>query len=552
MDSSSVSSAIKAAGKKLQEIQQESWRAILPFNGHLCISSEDVPPPGDAVYSRACDLFDKGHPPESIVRFDPGKYPPPVDGENGYEKGNVGYQLITDLQSASADFGGGVLTSNGGGNKKKRKIQCQRRRTAKRKTRTPLADIANTTAPQLRGSKFHADRQLNRSGGKSMAKMTTTFLPSCKEEACKVYLWVEHDNSTYFVRSKTLHAVHTGHPHKEKEDIPVPMRRINDKAKESLKSDAVYHHKLGPSIKRIEDQYGQRLSRRQVKYCQKLADLCFSLEDTAELESLVSTQEMSTYDKVEFLLRKQHARIIMLKHGSREELPKKAREVGVGIATSAAHVIYTEVSAGSDNITIEETEEADQSASDDLKKYAELSRASVNADDNQDVLLALVWVLPHSKKLFESYFEVLFIDGTHKTNNEDRPLLTIAAKDGYGNVHVILRAFIPNEQRWLFRWLFQTAVPSLLGRQVCDKVKLIVTDGDAQEIDQLNKALRTTFKSARHRLCGWHLIEKTWEHIIGKYIGGKCNYKALEVQKIIKKWLYDMVKEVETVEEITV
>jgi hypothetical protein len=168
------------------------------------------------------------------------------------------------------------------------------------------------------------------------------------------------------------------------------------------------------------------------------------------------------------------------------------------------------------------------------------------------VLLALVWVLPHSKKLFESYLEVLFIDGTHKTNNEDCPLLTIAAKDGYGNVHVILRAFIPNEQRWLFCWLFQTAVPSLLGRQICDKVKLIVTDGDAQEIDQLNKALRTTFKSARHRLCGWHLIEKTWERIIGKYIGGKCNDKALEVQKIIKKWLYDMVKEVETVEEITV
>jgi hypothetical protein len=192
----------------------------------------------------------------------------------------------------------------------------------------------------------------------------------------------------------------------------------------------VYHHKLGPSIQRIEDQYGQQLSRQQVKYCQKLTDLCFSLEDTAELESLVSTQEMSTYDKVEFLLRKQHARIIMLKHGSREELPKKAREVGIGISTSTVHVNYTEVSEGSDNITIEETEEADQSASEDLKKYAKLSRVSVNADDNQDVLLALVWVLPHSKKLFELYFEVLFIDGTHKTNNEDRPLLTIAAKDG--------------------------------------------------------------------------------------------------------------------------
>ena len=33
----------------------------------------------------------------------------------------------------------------------------------------------------------------------------------------------------------------------------------------------------------------------------------------------------------------------------------------------------------------------------DMLKYARESRVSVNADDNQDVLLAIVWVLPKGK-----------------------------------------------------------------------------------------------------------------------------------------------------------
>ena len=52
----------------------------------------------------------------------------------------------------------------------------------------------------------------------------------------------------------------------------------------------------------------------------------------------------------------------------------------------------------------------------DIMKYAHDSRVAVNATPNQDVLLAIVWVLPNGKQLFRAYSEVLFIDGTHKTN----------------------------------------------------------------------------------------------------------------------------------------
>jgi hypothetical protein len=60
---------------------------------------------------------------------------------------------------------------------------------------------------------------------------------------------------------------------------------------------------------------------------------------------------------------------------------------------------------------------------------------AVNASDEQDVLLAIVLVvLPNSKQLFRAYPEVAFIDGTHKTNYENRPLVTMGVKGSKGKM----------------------------------------------------------------------------------------------------------------------
>ena len=70
-------------------------------------------------------------------------------------------------------------------------------------------------------------------------------------------------------------------------------------------------------------------------------------------------------------------------------------------------------------------------------------------------------------------------------------------KDSDGKMQVILRAFVPNERAWMFRWLFQIATPSLLGAGSCDLVRLQITDGDAQETSQLDDALKTVFKISK-------------------------------------------------------
>ena len=53
-----------------------------------------------------------------------------------------------------------------------------------------------------------------------------------------------------------------------------------------------------------------------------------------------------------------------------------------------------------------------------MMTYARESRVAVNATDEHDVLIAIVWLLPEGKRLLRAFPEVMFIDGTHKTNKE--------------------------------------------------------------------------------------------------------------------------------------
>jgi len=109
--------------------------------------------------------------------------------------------------------------------------------------------------------------------------------------------------------------------------------------------------------------------------------------------------------------------------------------------------------------------------------------------------------LPDGRRLFQAFPEVVCIDGTHETNNESRPLLTLSVKDFDGNVMIVVRCFAPNEQSWLFRWLFQEALPVLLGTQTLRLVKLVMTDGDSQEMTQVDYAIATYFVNAVSSRC---------------------------------------------------
>ena len=102
-------------------------------------------------------------------------------------------------------------------------------------------------------------------------------------------------------------------------------------------------------------------------------------------------------------------------------------------------------------------------------------------DDSQDLLLAFAWVLPEEHRQFSLYPFVVHIDGTNSTNKESRPLVTVTGRDALGHQFTALRTFLPNNQAWVFKWLFQTVFPTLFGLDAIARIAVFITDSDSQE-----------------------------------------------------------------------
>jgi hypothetical protein len=63
------------------------------------------------------------------------------------------------------------------------------------------------------------------------------------------------------------------------------------------------------------------------------------------------------------------------------------------------------------------------------------------------------------------FSDVQHIDCTADTNIESRPFLSVTGRDSNGHMFSVIRAlFLPNERAWVFRWIFRTAMPVLLGK----------------------------------------------------------------------------------------
>jgi hypothetical protein len=117
---------------------------------------------------------------------------------------------------------------------------------------------------------------------------------------------------------------------------------------------------------------------------------------------------------------------------------------------------------------------------------------------------------------------------------------------------VVLRAFLPNERAWVFRWMFQTVMPRLLGKYI-SRVKCIITDGDSQETSQLDMAIENQFPNVCRVRCGWHIIDRGWKRVCPSsraVRSGPNRRKFKVVRKLLKAWLYSWMKqECETEEE---
>ena len=520
----------------LSAYKSANWTATLPFKGHFCLSSEDFCTSSESDHN----LFQYTNSPvykgpiKYFVRFSPLLYPV----KSGFGNDSGGQLLITDLCQTARSHGHCALTSNGSagrGCKHQRVLLCSHARKYHRSS-VPACTMDETRTDTYRVTTYIGDKRNARginSSGKASKRRNSTLRDAIF--ACTAKLVIRFYENSFYLVCGLGDNNHKGHPPMARNEITNRKRYFDTASLENVAAMAAANipPAQAPSLTQIKT--GELFTRGQMAYVQGFSRMAHDL-----MESNQPLTDASPSDNMLRYLRKTGASFVCLYHnGKTKELRGVAQPKscdGKGDTLTSLSLISGSISSRT-SIPLEVSENAD------FKDYATKSRHAVGARVDQDILIACCWVLPNGRQLFQAFPEVVGVDGTHETNNESRPLLTLSVKDSDGKTIVVVRCFAPNERSWLFRWFFQEALPVLLGPDTLQLVKLIMTDGDAQEMAQVDFAIDTFFVNAVRTRCGWHLIHQGWRREC-RGLGFRTGKKAAAQRqvKIIQNWLYSWMR----------
>jgi MULE transposase domain len=115
-----------------------------------------------------------------------------------------------------------------------------------------------------------------------------------------------------------------------------------------------------------------------------------------------------------------------------------------------------------------------------IEEAADLHR-QCGFNDHERLLLIFLFASDEEFRLLSMHPEILAVDTTFGVERSKRGLFTIAGVDGNNNAFNCGRAFIPNEQSWVFKLLFDHVLPNFWGRVIATRVRRFITDGCPQE-----------------------------------------------------------------------
>ncbi len=138
----------------------------------------------------------------------------------------------------------------------------------------------------------------------------------------------------------------------------------------------------------------------------------------------------------------------------------------------------------------------ESSAMSTLSAQINEERTEQNLQKEEALFIAFAWIVKPAFRLFKLCPEVVWIDVTSHSNNKGFHLLTLSSRLSIGKQIVWMWIFIPNQQRFSFRWVFKEALPKLVPKWLMEHVLFFMKDGDPQQRNEILLAMKTVFVNA--------------------------------------------------------
>ena len=156
------------------------------------------------------------------------------------------------------------------------------------------------------------------------------------------------------------------------------------------------------------------------------------------------------------------------------------------------------------------------------------------------LFISVAWTVLPVFRLFLLCPEVIWCDVTSHSNNKGFHLLTFSCRVSINKQVVFLWIWIPNQQRFSFRWVFQHALNILIPKFHRDRVRFIMKDGDNQQRNEVLMALKQIFPNALEGGCGYHVVHCTWCKYVPKVATLQRRYQEnfKKISSHILRWVY--------------
>jgi hypothetical protein len=411
----------------------------------------------------------------------------------------------------------------------------------------PVKDTTN-----LRVDSLHNNRKNTRGSlGKKMSRRTDTLLRLQKaDDRCPFRLTVEMDQDGFFIRADKGCPHHKFHQQLDpKTQMSFPTRLLSLEVTKLLGNIGTSNTSPGVARAIHQTRTGDVLTTAQMAFVINRA----IANDYAKPGS--SDQPSSSVDKMIACVTRKKGKYCMLSQHSRasshvSELKTAARNPLTEDGDSEEEDIDADGNGDTNTIGIINETTADrldgsvdyvhQSVQKmtrrelkEANEYAVGNRTSMCLVEDQILMIAFAFVMPEELRMFDTFPQVMHIDCTADTNNEQRPLLTVSGRDSSNKMFTVLRAFLPNERAWVFRWLFQNVFPILFGQRLLSNLRVIISQMDA--------AIIAFFPQAIRRRCIWHIVDRGFDHRVSKTKGGDkaiCDAVFTDLRGTLRTWMF--------------
>ena len=425
-----------------------------------------------------CQYLPGGHSNRDIdpavikLRLDASFFPPSESHEAAFKPSNPTYVRVREeLQRSAVQCGYSIIP------KSSNRFVCKCARTYARGTSTSgKGNKENEPQQPLRQSSWKYDiKNTRKKGSKPLPRNTTTSLPISSNETCKFAINLFHDSNGYYIHPKYGCAIHSHHPYIKATNNCYSLNLLSDSDKEELKK--LSKAKLGAAHGRnyiFANKQDMYLSKSQIRYA-------FRHADASTLGVAVPELKMGSDGLIDFFSARDDINYCIWGGYNVSDKKRHASD-----ATFQSNLLFNE----SYQDGKEEIMDLDTLCHDVVDYYMKEKQILLEPDNKKSMFIACAWTSKEERRMFQLFPFVFKVDATCHTNNEKRHLLTFTSKTVSAKSFVFLKVYLPDQKAATFRWVFQVALPKLLGKKTAERVRYAMTDGDSHEFTELDKALK--------------------------------------------------------------